>query len=127
MSYPFRKCVLTLGLQEYAIEMENRGFTMVEIRQGLKTLSEPTKNFREKIYKNELHHAGDPVLQFAVNNAVTRDNNGNIMIDKDKSEQKIDPLAAVINAHCRAMYDTPAEKFDPNQYADEDFLKKLWG
>lgn len=49
------------------------------------------------------------------------------MIDKDKSEQKIDPLAAVINAHCRAMYDTPAEKFDPNQYADEDFLKKLWG
>lgn len=120
-------CFDPWSARQYAIEMENRGFTMVEIRQGLKTLSEPTKNFRAKIYKNELHHSGDPVLQFAVNNAVTRDSNGNIMIDKDKSEQKIDPLAAVINAHCRAMYDTPAEKFDPNQYADEDFLKKLWG
>ena len=49
------------------------------------------------------------------------------MIDKDKSEQKIDPLAALINAHCRAMFDKPKEDYDPNTYADADFLKKLWG
>ena len=49
------------------------------------------------------------------------------MIDKDKSEQKIDPLAAIINAHCRAMFDSPKEDFNPAEYAEEDFLKKLWG
>ena len=65
---------------------------MVEIRQGMRTLSEPTQNFREL------------VLTWAVSNAVTRqDANENIMLDKDKSTHRIDPIAALMNAHVRGM------------------------
>lgn len=125
---PVEVCYDPWSARQYSIAMMNKGFTMVEVRQGIKTLSEPTKDFREKIYRGELHHAGDPVLQFAVNNAVTKDTNGNIMLDKDKSEQKIDPLAALINAHTRAMFDDGnSSKYDPNEYATEELLNKLWG
>jgi phage terminase large subunit-like protein len=76
----------------------------IEIRQGTQTLSEPTKDFRALVKGRRIVHENDPVLNFAVSNAVVHiDHNGNIKLDKEKSKEKIDPLAAVINAHCRAM------------------------
>ena len=43
-------------------------------------------------------------MTWAVGNAVTRqDHNGNIMLDKSKATQRIDPIAALINAHVRVM------------------------
>ena len=124
---PIECCFDPWSARQFSISMANKGYTMVEVRQGLQTLSEPTKDFRNKIYKKELFHAGDPLLQFAVNNAIEKNTNGNIMIDKEKSRNKIDPLAALINAHTRAMYDTPESQYDPNKYATEDMLNKLWG
>lgn len=89
-------------------EMMDMGFEMVEIRQGIKTLSEPTKNFREEVYSGNIIVPRNPVLSWAVGNAVTRqDHNENIMLDKDKSTNRIDPIAAVINAHCRAYLREP--------------------
>lgn len=79
-------------------------FIPVEIIQGPKTLSEPTKHFRESIYQKRIFHEDDPVLNYAVSNAITiADNNGNIKLDKKRSTEKVDPLAAIINAHVRAM------------------------
>ena len=89
---------------QFATDMMADGFTVVEIRQGIKTLGEPTKNFRDQVYAGNVIHEGGPVLTWAVGNAVTRqDHNDNIMLDKAKSTQRIDPIAAVINAHTRAM------------------------
>jgi phage terminase large subunit-like protein len=89
-------------------EMLEDGYEMVEIRQGIHTLSEPTKNFREEVYAGNVIHDKNPVLTWAIGNAVTRqDHNENIMLDKNKSTNRIDPIAAVINAHVRAMVKEP--------------------
>ncbi len=78
----------------------------VEIRQGVITLSEPTKFFRELILRGKLIHDGSPLLTWALSNAVeVQDNNGNIKLSKKHKDdsQRIDPLAAVINAMARAI------------------------
>lgn len=97
-------CYDPYNCTQFAQELQDDGFTCIEIRQGIPTLSEPTKNFREETYKKKIIHDGNPVLGFAISNAVTRqDHNGNIMLDKDKSTERIDPIASLINAHVRAM------------------------
>jgi len=75
-----------------------------QVPQGIKTLSEPTKNFRDLVLQKKIIHNNNPVLTWAMSNAVTReDHNNNIMIDKKKARERIDPVAALINAHARAM------------------------
>ena len=97
-------CFDPYNATQFAQDMEAEGFTMVEIRQGTRTLSEPTKNFRELVLSGKIIHNNNPVLSWAMSNAVTRqDHNENIMLDKDKSTNRIDPVAALINAHTRAM------------------------
>lgn len=87
-----------------AQEMEDEGFEPIEVIQGMKTLSEPTKNFREAAYLGNIVHGKNPVLTWAVGNAVIRmDHNENIMLDKDKSTERIDPIASLIDAHTRAI------------------------
>lgn len=94
-------------------ELSDRGFEMIEIRQGIHTLSEPTKNFREEVYKGNVIHNANPVLTWAIGNAVTReDHNENIMLDKAKSTNRIDPIAALINAHVRVMRDDDKNPYD---------------
>lgn len=88
---------------------------LVEIRQGVITLSEPTKFFRELILRGKLIHDGSPLLTWALENAYEiQDNNGNIKLSKKHKDdtQRIDPLAAVINAMARAIrfHDEPTEK-----------------
>lgn len=88
---------------QFAINMEEEGYEPIEIRQGVKTLSEPTKCFREMTYSQKIIHDNNPVLSWAMGNAVVRqDHNENIMLDKKKSSNRIDPAAATINAYSRA-------------------------
>lgn len=88
----------------FAQEMEAEGYTVVEIRQGIKTLSAATKSIRELTLQRKIIHDRNPVLAWAISNAVVRqDHNENIMLDKDKSTNRIDPIASLINAHVRAM------------------------
>lgn len=87
-------------------QLENRGFIPVDIPQGMLTLSEPTKDFRTQVYSENKNiiHDNNPVLTWAISNAVTRkDHNENIMLDKSKSRERIDPIASLINAHVRAI------------------------
>lgn len=89
---------------QFAQDMEAEGYTMVEIIQGIKTLGEPTKDFRAQVYSGNVIHNNNPVLTWAIGNAVVRmDANENIMLDKSKSTERIDPIAAVMNAYVRAM------------------------
>lgn len=85
-------------------QLEDRGFIPVEIPQGMMTLSEPTKDFRTLAYSKKIIHNNDPLLAWTISNAVTReDHNKNIMLDKSRSPERIDPIAALINAHVRAI------------------------
>jgi phage terminase large subunit-like protein len=98
-------CYDPYGATQFAQNMAEHGLTVVEIRQGYPTLSEPTKDFREEVYQQHVTHIGDKVLSWAVGNAVTEiDANENIRLSKRKSRERIDPIAAVINAFVQARY-----------------------
>ncbi|NUI58950.1 terminase large subunit [Bacillus amyloliquefaciens] len=88
---------------QFAQQMEADGYVMVEIRQGVATLSEPTKDFRAKVKSKKIIHPKNDLLTWAMGNAVTKvDAQENIMLDKSKSTQRIDPAAALVNAYVRA-------------------------
>lgn len=85
-------------------EMENDGFLPIDIPQSYTGLSAATKDFRGKVYQGRIVHDNNPVLTWATSNAVTRAGpSENIMLDKSRARSRIDPIAAVINAHVRAM------------------------
>ena len=85
-------------------ELETREYIPVDVPQGIPSLGEPTKDFRVKVYQGNIIHNNNPVLTWAVGNAVTReDHNGNIMLDKTKAVERIDPIASLINAHFRGI------------------------
>ena len=108
---PKEACFDPWSAQAIANDMTDDGFECIEIIQGMKTLSEPTKSFRESVYQGDLLHDGNPVLGWAISNAVTRqDDKENIQLDKSKSTERIDPIASVINAHVRAIVQEPKEE-----------------
>lgn len=104
-------CVDRWNATQFMTELQNAGFNVVEIIQGPQTLSGPTKNLRELVMQKRYIHNNNPVLTWAMSNAVTRqDHNENIMLDKKKAAQRIDPVAALINAHVRIMVAAPVKK-----------------
>ncbi|MFZ7756026.1 terminase large subunit [Bacillus thuringiensis] len=97
-------CADPWNATQFMQDMETEGYTMIEIRQGMATLSGPTKDFREQVYQKKVIHNNNPVLNWATSNAITKqDANENIMLDKSKTTERIDPIAAVINSHVRCM------------------------
>ena len=101
---------------QFANDMNELGYTMIEIRQGIRTLGESSKDFRESAYGGKLFHNNNPVLNWACSNAITKqDSNANFMLDKAQSSDKIDPLAALINAHVIAIQ----EPLDINEITSE--------
>lgn len=109
------------NLTHFAQDLMSEGYPMVEIPQSISQLSEPTKKLRESVYDKKFFHTGDPLLKWAVGNAVLKsDPQENVMIGKNISRDRIDPIAAVINAYARAMYDDLT--VDLNEYIlDDDF------
>ena len=92
---------------------------MIDIPQTITQLSEPTKRFREYVYDNKITHLGDRLLKWAVSNAVLKaDQQENVMIGKQVSRDRIDPVAAILNAFARAMYDD--QVIDLNAYFTND-------
>ena len=58
----------------------------VEMRQGIPTLGEPTKQFERLVYAGLLEHGGHPVLRWMAGNTVVRfDENMNFAPAKKKS------------------------------------------
>ncbi|MGH1233044.1 terminase large subunit, partial [Bacillus toyonensis] len=114
-------CADPWNATQFMQDMESDGYTMIEIRQGMATLSGPTKDFREQVYQKKVIHNNNPVLNWAISNAIMRqDANENIMLDKSKATERIDPIAAVINSHVRCMLGSG--EMDLNSYIlSQDF------
>jgi phage terminase large subunit-like protein len=75
------------------------GFTCVKVRQGVASLSAPSKSFETAILTKRLRHDGDPVLRWTVSNiSVKTDDAGNLMPSKAASSEKIDSAVALILA-----------------------------
>ena len=87
---------------QLATELQAHGLELVEVRQGFKTLSEPTKELAALIARGECQHGGHPVLRWMADNLVVReDPNGNLAPDKAKAAEKIDGIVALIMALSR--------------------------
>lgn len=80
------------------------GFTLVEMRQGYKTLSEPTKALVGLVLDRRLRHGGNPVLRWMADNLELRkDPNDNWAPKKGARVNRIDGMLALIMALGRAL------------------------
>lgn len=100
-------CYDSWHIANFLSEWEKRNFELdipfVEVPQNYKYLSEPIKQFRFNVYERKIQHSNNPLLNIAVNNAVIKyDNNANMMLDKQKAREKIDPIIATITAFSEA-------------------------
>ena len=82
-----------------AQKLENEGFNTVEIRQHSAVLHPPTKLLKEKILNKELKYEENKLLEINFQNAkCTKDTNGNLYVNKKKSNGKVDMVVSLINA-----------------------------
>ncbi len=92
---------------QFANDMTADGFLMVEVRQGMVTLSEPTKDIEALVLQKRIIAGNNPLLRWAVSNAITKtDANENKMLDKSKARFRIDPASAMIISHTLARLNT---------------------
>jgi phage terminase large subunit-like protein len=81
--------------------LQKKGLNQVldEFDQGIRSMSEPTRELERMVTGGEIDLMGDPVLRWMFRNAVAvKDANDNIKLHKAKSQNKIDGLIAIVNA-----------------------------
>lgn len=96
--------------------------TPVEVSQTMLTLSEPTNRLRELIVSGKVVHDNNPLLSWALGNAyAVTDTNENIKLSKRNKDdsQRIDPVAAIINAMSRLPQAVPKR----SKYEDDELLE----
>ena len=94
---PYNASMLTQNLSM-------KGFTAVQYRQGVQTMSNPTKELYRLVFDGKLAHGGHPVLRWNMDNVVVQeDAHGNIMMHKGKSNKRIDGAVATVMALDLAM------------------------
>ena len=91
-------------------DLTSEGLKMEALRQGYASLSAPTVELENLVADAKVHHYGNPVLAWMCGNVVlARDPAGNIKLDKGKSKEKIDGMAALVNALAGYMSREPDE------------------
>lgn len=87
--------------QYWVEEMKAYGFNMIEVRQGFKTLSNPTKILGADLIEKNLNYNNNPVLKWCLcNTCVTRDENDNIRPVKGKNQRaRIDGTMSLLCAY----------------------------
>ena len=84
-------------------EMQAEGLLMVEVRQTVQNLSEPMKEVEALVLQKKLAHGDCPILTWMASNVVAKlDAKDNIYPNKERPENKIDGIVALITAMCRA-------------------------
>lgn len=80
-------------------QFEAEDWPLVETAQSNRVLSFPTRQFKEYLLNGQITHPNNHLLSIAVDNSVLiYDSTGNCRVNKMKNNEKIDPLAALMNA-----------------------------
>jgi phage terminase large subunit-like protein len=91
-------------LTQFATELLAEGFQAVEMRPTVLNFSEPMKKLSELVLERRFHHNGDPALAWMIGNVIFhRDHKDNIYPNKQRPEQKIDGVIALIMALGRLL------------------------
>jgi phage terminase large subunit-like protein len=100
--------------------------SVVEVRMNVQHLSEPMKWIEVLVRSGRLHHANDPVLNWAMSNVTVKpDANENIFPRKDAIENKIDPAVALILAMSRAIHFDEVGDLDDDSGDFDDYLANI--
>ena len=89
---------------QLSMRLLNQGVNMVEVRPTVLNFSEPMKQLEALVLSGKFHHNGDPILTWMVSNVVCHtDAKDNIYPRKERPENKIDGVVALIMALNRAI------------------------
>lgn len=91
--------------EDIAQELEDEGLLCIEIPQTYASLSEPCKDFRAKVYAEEVKYIKNPVLTYCMSNAIEdKDRKENLKLYKDKkNSERIDAAVTCVIGHVRFM------------------------
>ena len=103
--------------------VEEDGLPVKWVRQGFYSLGPPTKELDRIVRGRLLRHGGHPILKWNASNAIAvEDDAGNRKLSKKKSKQKIDGLAALVNAIAAATNAKSAEDTGPSVYEQRGII-----
>lgn len=106
---------------QLAQNMERDGLLMVEMRKTVKNLSEPMKQIEALVLQKLIAHGDCPVMNWMISNVVaSEDAKENIYPNKERSENKIDGVVALIMAMARAI--VHQTHGDVNDYLQEPII-----
>ena len=89
---------------QLSTRMQAEGLPMIEVRPTVLNFSEPMKILEALVLQKKLVHDGDPVLTWMASNVVAHlDVKDNIYPRKERPENKIDGIVALIMALSRAI------------------------
>lgn len=89
---------------QLSTRMTEQGLQMVEMRATVANFSEPMKQLQALVLSGKFKHDGDPVLTWMASNVVGHlDAKDNIYPRKERPENKIDGIVALIMAMGRAI------------------------
>jgi phage terminase large subunit-like protein len=95
---------------QLSTRMLAEGLPMIEVRPTVLNFSEPMKTLEAIVLQGRLKHDGDPVLAWMASNVVAHlDAKDNIYPRKERPENKIDGVVALIMALARALLRTSTE------------------
>lgn len=105
-------------------KLEKNNYPLFEVRQGVFTLNVPTRKFRDELFNGNIVHADNKVLAYAVNNAIIKVTNNGWQLDKARNANRIDPIAALIDAYVAGMdhYEQKQKSDDLNAFYTSDFF-----
>lgn len=98
------------GSREIAPELQEKGYTVIDVPMTVRNLSEPMKLIRALIDAGRWHHDGNRSTTWMFSNVeVFEDRNENIFPRKGSAEKKIDAAVAAILAMSRLMIGAESE------------------
>lgn len=112
-------CFDPANASKLMLELSDEGYDVVEVYQSHKSLNESTAGFREQVYCGNVIFINNPLLNYAMGNAVVRSNNGLIKIDKDATKRRVDPVDSTLCAYKLAMYHEFIEIADTDEWLSE--------
>lgn len=89
---------------EMIVNLEQNGFNVLQMRQGVTTMNGPSKAFIRAVLSHQIRHHGHPVMDWMSGNVVIDEAEGGLIKpSKKKSPERIDGIVSLIMALSRAM------------------------
>lgn len=94
-------------------QLEDEGFTCVEIRQDFTNMSPAMKELEAALAGGRFHHDGNPILTWCISNVIGKSPPGSddiVRPTKGDKQSKIDGATALFNALTRALLNSGGEE-----------------